>query len=117
MSVKPVSSGAGAAAGPLVKICPILTAASIAKSEPGGKVLGVMGQPKAADSGLTAVACQGPSCMLFLPMVDEQGRVTSGNCAISLMPTALSMLNGSVREFMDAAMEDSGDLGEPEAQS
>lgn len=116
MSMKPVSSGAGAAAGPLVKLCPILTAASIAKSESPGKVLGVMGQPKSAESGLTAVACQGPSCMFFLPVVDDSGRVNGGNCAITLMPTAISMLNGSLREFMAAAVEE-GDLGAPEAQS
>lgn len=86
---------AGAAVQQQVKICPILTAANLRPPEP-ARVLGIAGQ-KAAPQAPDAVACQGPVCAFFLPIMDGAGRIAGGNCCIALIPSAVSMLNETVR--------------------
>lgn len=80
---------------PQPKFCPILTAA-IMRPQQESKIVGLDGQ-KQSEGGYDAVPCAGPNCAFFTPIHDGQGRLRGGNCAITLFPTAISMLNDSVR--------------------
>lgn len=70
------------------KLCPYLTIA-------GAKGSALVGVPASSE----AVACQGPSCMLFVPIADENGRVCSGGCALALLPTALGQIKDSALQI------------------
>lgn len=83
------------------QFCPILTMTSFmprSKEESSHIVkIGVTtpDQPKATEP--EAIACQGPSCAWFVPIHDAGKGVVSGSCAMALFPTAIGMLNQSVR--------------------
>lgn len=73
------------------KFCPILTAAVLS---PPSRVIGPAGVQK--KDGFDAVPCAGPSCAFFTPIV-EAGKAVGGNCAVTLFPSAISMLNETMR--------------------
>lgn len=67
-------------------MCPLLTA-GLVKLNP--KVDGV---EEVAPQD--AMVCQGDVCAFWMPIADENGRVTkAGNCAIPLAVVALSQMN------------------------
>lgn len=76
------------------KMCPELTKAAFMAKE---VVRLTVDKPRVVSAGLEqpprepepeAVACQGESCMWFLPIVDESGKVIGGDCAIARNPIA-----------------------------
>jgi hypothetical protein len=75
------------------KLCPILTAAVLRAHEE-SKIVGLDGTKK--DGGYEAVPCAGPNCAFFTPVFGDDGQPRGGNCAITLIPTAVAMLNGTV---------------------
>ena len=61
------------------------------------RILPIAEQVKPQSEGFDAVPCVGPACALFSPVYSE-GKVVGGECSFTLLPTALAMVNASVRE-------------------
>lgn len=83
------------------KICPHLSAASIAQGSQPQRVI-APGQPQPTGE---AVACQGPNCMWYMLEKDQNGRTIGGNCAVPLTAYAqhmTSMLLGDVLQRLAA---------------
>jgi len=67
------------------KLCPFLSGATVAA------------QANVPETQREAVSCQGPSCALYMTILDETGKVpVGGNCAMVLAANALSHLNINV---------------------
>lgn len=80
---------------PQQKFCPILTAA-VVKAPEEQKVVGLDGK-KPEKQGFDAVPCAGTACAFFTPVVRAGGKQVDGHCAVYLFPTAISMLNDTIR--------------------
>lgn len=80
------------------KLCPILSMGMGApKQQAGTLIAGITGlPPPQGQTGGEALACQGPNCMWFLPVADENGVVREGGCAFKHVPVAISILNSIV---------------------
>jgi hypothetical protein len=76
------------------KMCPLLTASTL-REEP-SKLVGV---ERPGRQGFDAVPCVGAQCMFFVPIQNEKGAIVGGSCAVTILPQAVSMLNGSIREI------------------
>ena len=69
------------------KMCPFLSGALVAKQI----------SADTADADREALSCQGPSCALYMTIMDESGKTAvGGNCAITLTASALSHINVNV---------------------
>lgn len=66
------------------RFCPLLTAALI---KPPSTIIGAQ-----QSDTFDAVPCKGPLCMFYRSVQDEQGRVTGGECSVSLIPMAIHQL-------------------------
>lgn len=88
---------------PPMTLCPILTAAAIAKPraiETPRIALGVsVGTPdKAAEP--EAVVCQGKQCMFYIVQRDPvSGQEVAGRCSVTMAVVALGMLNETIARF------------------
>ena len=83
-------------------MCPLLTIAAIKPPEP--KRLLAIADKAPEPSGFDAVPCAGQMCAWWQPVFDDKGKTIGGNCAMTLVPLAMGMLNGSLREA--AALND-----------
>jgi len=77
------------------KFCPLLTAAVI--KAPEKKKLVAVSNDQPADTGYDAVPCAGAACAFYTPVVRAGGKQIDGHCALYLFPTAISMLNDTIR--------------------
>lgn len=85
-----------------VTLCPLLTAAAIAKPKPMevGRVAVIGATPGVPDRPETeAVVCQGKQCMLFITQVDEKGVEVGGRCAITMIPIAMGHLHSAITKL------------------
>lgn len=74
------------------KLCPFLS----------GAVVAAQIANKVNPEDREAVSCQGPSCALFMTVLDESGKTAiGGNCSITLAVNALSHINVNVAKGMD----------------
>lgn len=85
MSDESKPAGATASASPTDRLCPLFSAASLARGGEG-------------------VACQGAACMWYCPVIDGQGRQLPGQCSAYQTAIGLSLINVGLR---DAAKLDS----------
>lgn len=79
------------------RMCPLLTIAAIKPPE-SKRVLAIADKQSPETGGFDAVPCAGQVCAWWQPVLDDKGKVAGGGCAMTLMPTAVSMLNGTLRE-------------------
>jgi len=83
------------------KFCPLLTAASLANG--GGSRIATPSSPQGFKAGapkkteFEGITCS-PSCALFSPIADVEGKVIDGACSLMLIPSALGMMNLTHRE-------------------
>lgn len=92
------------------KFCPILSIASLGKPE--SKIVTAEGP---ADKP-SATACQGQSCMFFKLVANEKGEVVAGECAISLMVSALTAGQNAIAQGQLAMMGAFAQLVQPKPQ-
>ena len=85
--------GTAAPPQPLMKICPLLSMASLSK--PVSALVGADGQKQEPE----ATVCQGPLCALYLPMNDAKGNLIGGGCALALFPMSVNMLSEGIHRF------------------
>lgn len=83
-------------------LCPILTAAAIAKPKPMevARVVAIGAQPGIPDRQpeAEAVVCQGKQCMWFVTQRDEKGTELPGRCAVTLGVVALGMVHSAITD-------------------
>lgn len=79
------------------RMCPLLTIMAIKAPEP-KRLVAIADKAPTEPQGFDAVPCAGNMCAWWQPVYDDRGKPIGGNCAMALMPTAVAMLNGTLRE-------------------
>ncbi len=83
------------------RICPLLSIAVVGRA-PSAIVSPIDQKPQ----GQPLIACLGMSCMLFVPVVDEEhgNRIVGGNCAFAQLAISAAMLNHGFGQAAEAVL-------------
>lgn len=83
-------------------MCPILTAATLKSKAPTSLIHGPLGTTpdKLPAEESEAIPCIGSACAWWQSVADEKGVTKGGNCAVQMIPLALSQITGGFQNMV-----------------